>query len=48
MLGNKRIGLLAAGFVLLIVAMEVLALQIGSLPLDMPNAPALAENPAKP
>jgi hypothetical protein len=47
-LGKKKIGLLAAGFVVLIVTLEVLALQIGSLPLDMPHAPALAENPANP
>ncbi|MEW2358033.1 hypothetical protein [Spirillospora sp. NPDC029432] len=48
MLGKKKIGLWAAGFVVVVVMLEVLALQLGSLPLDMPNSPALAETPAQP
>ncbi|XVQ12369.1 hypothetical protein ACQP1W_07340 [Spirillospora sp. CA-255316] len=46
MLEKKKIGLLAVGFVLLVVTLEVLALQLGSLELDLSRAPAIAENPA--
>ncbi|MFC5744165.1 hypothetical protein [Actinomadura rugatobispora] len=46
MLEKKRIGLLAVGFVLLVVTLEVLALQLGSLELELPHAPAMAEDPA--
>jgi len=42
-LSKKKIGLLAVGFVLLVVTLEALALQVGSLELDMPKAPAVAE-----
>jgi hypothetical protein len=38
-------GLLAVAFVLVVVALETFALQLGSLELDLPNAPAVAENP---
>ncbi|MBG6086820.1 hypothetical protein [Actinomadura viridis] len=46
MLEKKKVGLWAAGFVLLVVTLEVLALQVGSLELDLPRTPAMAENSA--
>jgi hypothetical protein len=44
-LEKKKIGLLAVGFVLLVVTLEVLALQLGSLELGLSQAPAVAEDP---
>ncbi|GAA2423404.1 hypothetical protein GCM10010191_39250 [Actinomadura vinacea] len=45
-LGKKKFGLLAVGFVLLVTTLEVLALQLGSLELDLSRPPAVAENSA--
>jgi hypothetical protein len=44
-LNKRKMGLLAVAFVLVVVALETFALQLGSLELDLPNAPAVAENP---
>jgi hypothetical protein len=44
-LDKKRAGLLAVVLVLVVVALEVFALRLGSLELRVPSAPAIAEKP---
>jgi hypothetical protein len=43
-LNKRKTGLLAVALVLVVIAMEVLALRLGSLDLTLPETPAIAED----